>query len=233
MLDFTFVFPLPQYFYLLNLLSGERPHARVRVLVPAQHYTFAAEIRSDGCNIGDLPGLVPLHSQQSMNFKIPTPLVLPDRCGQFTTVSKTGSIDLGNPFFKTLGTNGRTCASCHTPTDGWSVTPRSLVLRFLLTGGRDPIFRPVEGANCPNANASTLAARASAYSLLLKKGLIRIFLPTPQNGEFTISQIQDPYACSVTTPSALSLYRRPMPSTNLTFLSDVMWDGRNSRAARL
>lgn len=162
-------------------------------------------------------------------FKIPTPLVLPDQSGWFSTVSKTGSIDLSNPFFKTLGTNGRTCLSCHTPTDGWSVTPRSLAVRFLLTGGRDPIFRPVDGANCPSSKVSTLAARASAYSLLLGKGLIRISLPMPQNAEFSIVQIQDPQACRETSPSAPALYRRPLPSTNLTFLSDVMWDGRNNQ----
>jgi cytochrome c peroxidase len=29
-------------------------------------------------------------------------------------------------------------------------------------------------------------------------------------------------------PAALSMYRRPLPSTNLRFLSTVMWDGRES-----
>lgn len=40
-------------------------------------------------------------------------------------------------------------------------------LRFLLTGGADPIFRLVDGANSPNADVSTVKARLKAYSMLL------------------------------------------------------------------
>ena len=76
------------------------------------------------------------------------------------------------------------------------------------------MFRPVDGANCPNADVSTVAARTSAYSLLLSKGLIRMSLPVPANADFTITSITDPYSCPETTasrpsllPAAASLYR--------------------------
>ena len=38
--------------------------------------------------------------------------------------------------------------------------------------------------------------------------------------------VDNPYGCS--SNSTLSMYRRPLPSTNLRFLSTVMWDGRES-----
>src|SRR5437870_13811835 len=32
-------------------------------------------------------------------------------------------IDLSGPFFQSLGSNGRSCASCHLPAQGWSISP--------------------------------------------------------------------------------------------------------------
>jgi hypothetical protein len=113
--------------------------------------------------------LLPLNAQSQDNFKIPTPLVLPDSTGWLSTISTTGSIDLSNPFFKSLGTNGRSCASCHLPTEAWTITPQDVQLRFAITAGTDPIFRPNDGAVCPSSDLSSLQARYSAYELLLKK----------------------------------------------------------------
>lgn len=171
---------------------------------------------------------VRLDAQSPSNFKIPTPLVLPDSTGWLSTVSTSGSIDLSNPFFKSLGTNGRSCATCHVPTEAWTITPREVQLRFAATAGSDPIFRPVDGAVCPSADTSTLQARYAAYQLLLSKGLIRVSLAVPANAEFSIVGIQDPYSCTETTTSQIAMYRRPLPSTNLAFLSTVMWDGREN-----
>ena len=114
--------------------------------------------------------LIPRNAQSQDNFKIPTPLVLPDSSGWLSTISTTGSIDLSNPFFKSLGTNGRSCASCHLPTEAWTITPQEVQLRFAITAGTDPIFRPNDGAVCPSADLSSLQERYSAYGLLLKKG---------------------------------------------------------------
>ena len=42
--------------------------------------------------------------------------------GASETHSTTGGgIDLTGPFFQSLGTNGRSCGSCHQPSDGMSV----------------------------------------------------------------------------------------------------------------
>jgi hypothetical protein len=139
----------------------------------------------------------------------------------------TGEADAGNPFFQELGTNGRTCATCHRPAQGWSTTPEELRDRFDRTGGLDPIFRTNDGSNCEGADVSTIGARRRAFSLLLEKGLIRIGLDAPGRAEFDITAVDDPYRCGVPLTAA-SLYRRPLPSANLRFLSAVMWDGRQS-----
>lgn len=43
--------------------------------------------------------------------------------GKDATYSTAGFIDLNNPFFKSLGSNGRSCATCHLPSQGWTITP--------------------------------------------------------------------------------------------------------------
>src|SRR5580658_4728313 len=78
-----------------------------------------------------------------------------------------GGIDETGLFFQSLGTNGRSCASCHQPSDGMSVSALDVQLRFDQTAGLDPIFRTVDGSNCDHdIDVSTLRGRYSAYSLL-------------------------------------------------------------------
>jgi cytochrome c peroxidase len=149
----------------------------------------------------------------------------PDASGSVETFSQT-QVDRSGTFFSQLGTNTRTCNTCHVASDGWSITPAHLQQRFQSTQGTDPVFRALDGANCPSADVSTLAAASSAYSQLLNFGLIRMTLPMPANAEFSIISINDPYQCPETTASRPALYRRPLPSTNLKFLNGIMWDGR-------
>ena len=152
----------------------------------------------------------------------------PDPTGAVRTFSTTGSVDTTNPFFQSLGTNGRACISCHQPGDAWTVTPPHIQERFAATHGEDPIFRPVDGANCPSADVSTEHARERAYSMLLDKGLIRISLSVPATAEFEVTRVRDPHHCPETTTQQLAMFRRPLPSTNLGFLATVMWDGREN-----
>jgi len=146
--------------------------------------------------------------------------------GRIQTFSSTGEIDTENPFFQSLGTNGRSCSSCHQASDAWTITPRHVQERFNETDGLDPIFRKVDGSNSPNIDDSTVAARQRGYSMLLNKGLIRIGLPIPQGAEFELVSADDPYGYA--SSGELSLFRRPLPSTNLKFLATVMWDGRET-----
>jgi hypothetical protein len=159
--------------------------------------------------------------------------LFPDPTGYVGTISSTGSFDTTNPFFQSLGTNGRACVTCHMPTDAWSVTPAHIQARFEASHGTDPLFRPVDGSNCPDARGLTSSHPSErAYSLLLEKGLIRISLPIPSNAQFTVKVVSDPYGCAMTSDSTglqyLSMYRRPLPATNLGYLSAVMFDGRET-----
>ncbi len=165
-----------------------------------------------------------------MLVQSPPPVVLapvPNADGASLTFSSAGTVDTGNPFFKPFG-NGRSCASCHQPGNGWTVTPAGLTARFNSSAGLDPVFRPVDGAVAPTAPVATLDQKRLAYSMLLTKGLIRVGLPMPANAEFTLLKADDPYHYA--SASELSLFRRPLPSTNLPFNSTVMWDGRETLA---
>jgi hypothetical protein len=160
-------------------------------------------------------------------------------------LSTAGKIDKDNEFFKSLGTNGRACVTCHTPQDGFSITPSHVQELFercedeaplLASSLSNPlladeriacaIFRTNDGSNSPNADVSTRDARKAAYSLLLSKGLIRIGIGAPPNADFDVVAIDDPYGYA--TLQELSLYRRPLPATNLSFEFGVMWDIRET-----
>jgi len=153
--------------------------------------------------------------------------VFADASGSFSNLSTTGSIDTTGPFFQSLGTNGRTCASCHQASDAWGLSAAHAQQIFNATDGTDPLFRPVDGAVSPAADVSTLEARRAAYALLVGKGLIRIGLAVPPTAEFTVVAIDDPYHAA--TATKLGCYRRPPPTTNLPFLTTVMWDGREMK----
>jgi cytochrome c peroxidase len=156
-------------------------------------------------------------------------LTFSDSAGEFRTLNANGEFDLHNPFFHELGTNGRACVTCHRPDEGWTVTPDGIRRRFEQTKGLDPIFRVNDGSNCEGADVSSLAKRRRAFSLLLERGVIRVGLTLPDDDaiEFVVDRVDDPYHCDAPA-NTLSLYRRPLPSTNLRFLSAVMWDGRES-----
>lgn len=161
--------------------------------------------------------------------KAPTSIDAPNPSGVLRTIAVDGSgLDTHGPFFQSLGTNGRSCATCHVASTGWTLSPSEVRERFKKTNGLDPLFRLVDGANSPHSNVSTLAARRNAYSMLLTRGVIRVGIPIPPNAEFELVAVDDPYHYA--SASELSLFRRPLPSTNLRFLTAVMWDGRESYA---
>ncbi|HKQ71239.1 MAG TPA: hypothetical protein VJT73_17970 [Polyangiaceae bacterium] len=152
-----------------------------------------------------------------------------NRTGFARSATPTNTVDQTNPFFASLGTNGRSCGSCHLAGEGWSITPTGVKLRFLLTGGTDPLFAPHDGANAPALDVSTVQARRAAYSLLLDRAVIRVGLPVKPTSEFELVAADDPYGHA--SAAQLSLFRRPLPTTNLRFLSTINWDGRNTVAA--
>ncbi len=176
--------------------------------------------------------------------------------GVLRTFSPSG-IDTRNPFFTSLGTTGTTCESCHFASDAWGLAASHAREIFEKSEGTDPLFRP-QAANDPVQAArlddgSTPEERRKAYSLLLDKGdvLVRLALRLPDDpdspAEFTlvgaddpslpnlgkvdvpgVGTVGDPKAYLAYTGGQLWLHRRPLPTTNLPFVTAVLWDGRNT-----
>jgi len=171
-------------------------------------------------------------SSQQVSF-IPNGTFLPNPGGASETYSTVaGGIDETGPFFQNLGTNGRTCASCHQPAEGMSISAAGVQQRFATTHGQDPIFRTVDGSNCNHSvDVSTMPGMLSAYSLLLNRGLIRIPIAVPANADYQVVGVNNQYKCNES--DVISMYRRPLPTTNLRFLSSVMFDGRESTPVTL
>ncbi|MDQ6866986.1 MAG: hypothetical protein M3178_00700 [Pseudomonadota bacterium] len=191
------------------------------------------------------------HAQKMRRFKdrdietqrtpsvIPTFKAVDDPSGKIATFLSGGpTFPPLNAFFQNLGTNGRVCFTCHQPQNAWSVSAADVSSRFEDTRGNDPIFRLFDGATCPSDDVSTIDAKREAYKLLIDKGLIRIGLPMPPaaNLQFEVTNVDDPYNCTTNpvtgltskTTGMVSMYRRPLPSTNLGFLTEIMWDGRET-----
>jgi len=162
---------------------------------------------------------------------IPNGILFPNPNGASQTYSANGSgIDLKGPFFQSMGSNGRSCGTCHQPSDGMSVSAADVELRFNLSEGTDPIFRTVDGSNCDhNINVASVEGRRAAYSLLRTRGVFRIALAVPANADFQVMSVENPYGCN--EADTISMYRRPLPATNVRFLSAVMIDGRESTPA--
>jgi hypothetical protein len=213
------------------------------IMVPqAQAQSFSANAMNRAWQAGAIH-----HAQQMRIHRDPdrgdqiTPPIIPENgidfnaAGRIATVQPDGPTRTSkNAFFQDMGTNGRTCFTCHQPQAGWSVSATGVQARFYASFGADPIFRLVDGATCPTDNVSQISDKLKAYSLLLSKGLFRIALPIPATAQYRILSVDDPYGCNTNPDTGLispergivSVYRRPMPATNLGFVTALMWDGR-------
>jgi cytochrome c peroxidase len=152
-----------------------------------------------------------------------------DRSGVLATRSSDG-FDTGatNGFFANLGTNGRTCGTCHVEANAWTFTPA----HARALSRNDPLFTPNDGSDCPPTGATQGPNRARS-SEVLNYGLIRVELAIPGTAEFVLASATNPKSCAIPPGSprvndALFLFRRPLPTTNLTFESAIMFDGRET-----
>ncbi len=154
-----------------------------------------------------------------------------DESGKLGVLNTSGLVETkSHPFFTPLGTNGRACVTCHQPADAMSISVRTIRARWDATKGRDPLFAPVDGSNCPDLPQD----QESSHSLLLNRGLLRVFLPWPPRAadgssvkpEFTIEVIRDPTGCNnsaqygLHSPTPLiSVYRRPRVAANAKYFT--------------
>lgn len=166
--------------------------------------------------------------------------------GLVSIFNKGGAVHTaGHPFFEQLGSNGRACVTCHQPSNAMSLSSASLRERWTETQGKDPVFASIDGANCPDLPQ----AAPDSHSLLLERGLFRIFLAWPPKTaagtaiepEFRIEVLRDPTGCN-TSPvfglkganPSISVYRRPRVAANLEYVIAgpagvlLMADGREA-----
>lgn len=141
-----------------------------------------------------------------------------------------GTLDLTNEFHTAQGTNGRSCATCHLPEGGWSITPAQVEAMFASTGGTHPIFLPAD-ANHPDADVSTVEARRASYSML-RKGLFRRGGAAPATREFDIVAAEDPYGWGSASAQRFSVFRRPLATANFHLAKNVGWDDANTRSGQ-
>jgi hypothetical protein len=161
---------------------------------------------------------------------LPLLVLYPDNNGELLMYNTEGPIlPQTNSFFQPLGTNGRACITCHQPSNAMSVSVETLRNRWEATAGKDPVFAAVDGSNCPTLPQ----AQRNSHSLLLERGLFRIFLPWPAKGsdgvpiqpEFTIEVVRDPTGCNTdahygltSAHPSISVYRRPRMVANLKYI---------------
>ena len=177
----------------------------------------------------------------STSALIYSPILLPSELdANATGIGQTLNINgltlaATNPFFQALGTNGRTCATCHQPSNSMSMSVSAVQQRYTLSHAQDPLFLPIDGANCPDAvTSSTFYAIGdpnNPHSLLLNRALIRVGLPWPPAGikpEFSITGVSDPTHCELNAKYGLlaqnptvSVYRRSLMAANLKYVTTV------------
>jgi hypothetical protein len=198
-----------------------------------------------------LPALI--FGQGGIPPSIPEHEVDADPTGRVASFQPLGATTTAtNAFFQSLGENGRSCVTCHLPPNAMSVSVDNITARWNATSGADPIFAPIDGADCPNkvfqAQQGALDPRA-AHTLLLGRGVFRIFLAVPDTAEFKVEVINDPTDTSSTQPpfnkdgcntdtafaigkdattgkdvQILSMYRRPRIAANLPYVMTTRSD---------
>ena len=81
-------------------------------------------------------------AESEVSMGLPGELEARNEHGVASSYSPAGPIDQSNPFFQPLGSNDRSCVTCHDPRSGWNIS-RDLARRlFRRTDGLLPEDRP-------------------------------------------------------------------------------------------
>ncbi|WP_394830058.1 hypothetical protein LVJ94_26480 [Pendulispora rubella] len=164
-------------------------------------------------------------SLASNSTTLPNNYPFSNESGRASSFSTQGDIEKTGAFFEKLGNNDRTCETCHTPSDGWGLSTRTIRDAFRRTGGVDPLFE-FDGHNCPEDDLSTVDARRAASSLMLSKALLRFAKALPETREYDIIAA-DGLKCTTSDLNQLFyVYRKTLAATNFQNVSSVLWDGR-------
>jgi cytochrome c peroxidase len=124
------------------------------------------------------------------------------------TFHLSGVIDRTNPFFESMGTNGRTCESCHDGRAAWTTSATLNKILFELTAGTHPLFVSLhDSGNRPDAPTGTLSERRAAFKTLLEFGVNRFTRTNHVGNDYDVTSVDDPWGWS--TVASFSNFRRP------------------------
>jgi hypothetical protein len=165
---------------------------------------------------------------------IPIFLSFQDASGTISSYQPNGATTTSNNgFFSTLGSNGRTCFTCHQPQDGWALTPQSVQATYNLPfGANAALFESIDSAGCPSdprATSNNPTQFALSHVQVFTKANFRIGLnlPAPANQQWAqLSVSYDPPGCENDPKYGLpanqvSVYRRVLPAANVGFLDPM------------
>jgi hypothetical protein len=139
--------------------------------------------------------------------------------GVAETVHTSGAIDFTNPFFQALGTNPRTCMTCHNPNQGWTMTADANKELFKDTDGLAPLFNLVDEGVSPVADISTKRARKETFKPnVVDLAVTRFTRNIPATAQFTIVP-EDPSGFS--TPTQVLNFHRPTAIANEAKVSSI------------
>ncbi len=141
----------------------------------------------------------------------------------YSPLGSMRQLEENNPFFADLGTNGRTCASCHGFEGGWTTSHAQLL--WDRSNGTDPLFMATfDNGKCAESDISTKHKRRDAMKLTLERGSVRAGIQRVQpTAEFEVTAVEDPYRCNATSLTEFYGYRKPNPLTGVSQKSSVTW----------
>lgn len=157
--------------------------------------------------------------------KLPNNYPIKNSNGLAATYSTQGYVDLESEFATPQGSNGRSCITCHTPEDGWSLTAATAQRLFDETDGLHPLFNIRDANRRDQSDVSTLEARKESFSMLLQGKFVRN-RAIPDGAEFECIDFDDPFDFG--SCERIHNFRTALATANFRSVT-VSWDGGNTQ----
>ena len=127
--------------------------------------------------------------------------------GVAETFHTSGVIDRTNPFFQNMGTNGRTCETCHDSRSAWTTSAKVMTDLFESTAGTHPLFVSLHDSGTrPDAPTGNIQQKRAAFKTLLDFGVHRFTRTNHVGIDYDVIAVDDPWGWS--TVASFSNFRR-------------------------
>jgi cytochrome c peroxidase len=127
--------------------------------------------------------------------------------GVAETFHLSGVIDRTNPFFESMGTNGRSCETCHDSRSAWTTSAQLMTKLFDSTAGTHPLFVSLHDSGTrPDAPTDTLKKKRAAFKTMLDFGVHRFTRTGHVGTDYDVTAVDDPWGWS--TVGSFANFRR-------------------------